>query len=36
MANALPYAIGAQLAAPDRQVIAMAGDGGLAMLLGSC
>ena len=34
MANALPHAIGAQLAAPDRQVIAMAGDGGLAMLLG--
>jgi pyruvate dehydrogenase (quinone) len=34
MANALPHAIGAQFAAPDRQVIAMAGDGGLAMLLG--
>jgi pyruvate dehydrogenase (quinone) len=34
MANALPHAIGAQLAAPGRQVIAMAGDGGLAMLLG--
>jgi pyruvate dehydrogenase (quinone) len=34
MANALPHAIGAQLAAPDRQVVAMAGDGGLAMLLG--
>ncbi|WP_460676121.1 ubiquinone-dependent pyruvate dehydrogenase [Hymenobacter coalescens] len=34
MANALPQAIGAQLAAPGRQVLAMAGDGGLAMLLG--
>jgi len=34
MANALPQAIGAQLAFPDRQVIAMSGDGGLAMLLG--
>lgn len=34
MANALPHAIGAQLAAPDRQVIAMAGDGGLSMLMG--
>jgi pyruvate dehydrogenase (quinone) len=34
MANALPHAIGAQLAAPGRQVIAMAGDGGLAMLMG--
>ena len=34
MANALPQAIGAQLAFPGRQVIAMAGDGGLAMLLG--
>jgi pyruvate dehydrogenase (quinone) len=34
MANALPHAIGAALAAPGRQVIAMAGDGGLAMLLG--
>ena len=34
MANALPQAIGAQLAYPDRQVIAMSGDGGLAMLLG--
>ena len=34
MANALPHAIGSQLAAPGRQVIAMAGDGGLAMLLG--
>ncbi|AEA25655.1 Pyruvate dehydrogenase (cytochrome) [Pseudonocardia dioxanivorans CB1190] len=34
MANALPQAIGAQASAPDRQVIAMAGDGGLAMMLG--
>lgn len=34
MANALPHAVGAAFAAPDRQVIAMSGDGGLAMLLG--
>lgn len=34
MANALPQAIGAQLAHPRRQVISMSGDGGLAMLLG--
>ncbi|WP_017976275.1 pyruvate dehydrogenase [Actinopolyspora halophila] len=34
MANALPHGIGAQLADRDRQVVAMAGDGGLAMLLG--
>jgi pyruvate dehydrogenase (quinone) len=34
MANALPQAIGAQMACPDRQVIAFSGDGGLAMLLG--
>jgi len=34
MANALPQAIGAQLAYPDRQVISMSGDGGLAMLMG--
>jgi pyruvate dehydrogenase (quinone) len=34
MANALPQAIGAQAAFPGRQVIAMSGDGGLAMLLG--
>src|ERR1700737_1886606 len=34
MANALPQAIGAQVSHPDRQVIAMSGDGGLAMLLG--
>jgi pyruvate dehydrogenase (quinone) len=34
MASALPQAIGAQLAAPDRQVISMSGDGGISMLLG--
>jgi len=34
MANALPHAIGAQAAAPGRQVVALSGDGGLAMLLG--
>ncbi len=34
MANALPQAIGAQRVAPDRQVVSMSGDGGLAMLLG--
>ncbi len=34
MANALPQAIGVQAAEPGRQVIAMSGDGGLAMLLG--
>src|ERR1022692_876461 len=34
MANALPQAIGAQLVYPDRQVIALSGDGGLAMLMG--
>jgi len=34
MANALPHALGAQAASPGRQVIAFAGDGGLAMLLG--
>ena len=34
MANALPQAIGAQMAAPHRQVVAMSGDGGLSMLLG--
>ncbi|TCP57246.1 pyruvate dehydrogenase (quinone) [Tamaricihabitans halophyticus] len=34
MANALPHAIGAQLAAPDRQVVSISGDGGLTMLLG--
>jgi pyruvate dehydrogenase (quinone) len=34
MANALPMAIGAQTAAPGRQVVSLSGDGGLAMLLG--
>ncbi len=34
MANAVPQAIGVQASHPGRQVIAMAGDGGLAMLLG--
>ena len=34
MANALPQAIGAQATEPGRQVIALAGDGGLAMALG--
>ena len=34
MANALPQAIGAQLAYPARQVISLSGDGGLAMLMG--
>jgi pyruvate dehydrogenase (quinone) len=34
MANAMPQAIGAQLAYPGRQVISMSGDGGIAMLLG--
>jgi pyruvate dehydrogenase (quinone) len=34
MANAMPMAIGASLAYPDRQVVALCGDGGLSMLLG--
>lgn len=34
MANAMPQALGAQKAFPKRQVIAVCGDGGLAMLLG--
>ncbi|TWR31527.1 ubiquinone-dependent pyruvate dehydrogenase [Mucilaginibacter pallidiroseus] len=34
MANALPQAIGASLALPGRQVVAMCGDGGISMLLG--
>jgi pyruvate dehydrogenase (quinone)/pyruvate oxidase len=33
MACALPYAIAAQLAWPDRQVVAFAGDGGFSMLM---
>lgn len=34
MANAMPMAIGAQLAYPGRQVIAVCGDGGFSMLMG--
>ena len=34
MANAMPMAIGAGLGHPDRQVIALCGDGGITMLLG--
>jgi pyruvate dehydrogenase (quinone) len=34
MANAMPHAIGAALSCPGRQVIALAGDGGISMLLG--
>lgn len=33
MANALPYAMAAQLAYPDRQCVAFMGDGGFAMLM---
>lgn len=34
MANAMPMAIGASLSYPERQVIALCGDGGLSMMLG--
>lgn len=34
MANAMPQAIGAQATAPEKQVIALCGDGGFAMLMG--
>lgn len=34
MANAMPMAIGASLAMPDRMAIGLCGDGGLAMLMG--
>lgn len=34
MANAMPMAIGAALSNPDKQVVALCGDGGLSMLLG--
>jgi len=34
MANAMPQAIGAQLAFPGRQVVTFSGDGGLSMMLG--
>jgi pyruvate dehydrogenase (quinone) len=33
MANGLPYAIAAQVAYPDRQVVAFVGDGGFSMLM---
>jgi pyruvate dehydrogenase (quinone) len=34
MANAMPQALGAKAAYPDRQVISFSGDGGISMLLG--
>jgi pyruvate dehydrogenase (quinone) len=34
MANAMPQALGAKAAFPDRTVISLSGDGGLAMMLG--
>lgn len=34
MANAMPMAIGAGLSHPNRQIIALCGDGGISMLLG--
>ncbi|WP_026433026.1 ubiquinone-dependent pyruvate dehydrogenase [Paracidovorax oryzae] len=34
MANAMPQALGAQAVRPDRQVVSISGDGGLAMLMG--
>lgn len=34
MANAMPQALGAKAAFPDRQAIALSGDGGIAMMLG--
>jgi len=34
MANAMPQALGAKAAQPNRQVISLSGDGGLSMLLG--
>lgn len=34
MANAMPQAIGAKVGSPDRQVVALCGDGGLSMLMG--
>lgn len=34
MANALPHALGAQMAYPGRQVVSISGDGGLSMLMG--
>lgn len=34
MANAMPQALGAKAASPERQVVAMCGDGGFSMLMG--
>ncbi len=34
MANAMPQALGAQAAFPDRQVVSLSGDGGFTMLMG--
>jgi pyruvate dehydrogenase (quinone) len=34
MANAMPQSIGAKIGSPDRQVIALCGDGGFSMLMG--
>lgn len=34
MANAMPQALGAKAAFPDRQVVSLCGDGGLSMLMG--
>jgi pyruvate dehydrogenase (quinone) len=34
MANGLPYSVGAAVANPGRQVVCLAGDGGLTMLMG--
>ncbi|MBV1892615.1 MAG: ubiquinone-dependent pyruvate dehydrogenase [Ilumatobacteraceae bacterium] len=34
MANAMPQAIGAKIGSPERQVIALCGDGGFTMLMG--
>ncbi|MCH5229436.1 MAG: ubiquinone-dependent pyruvate dehydrogenase [Muribaculaceae bacterium] len=34
MANALPMAIGAKLSCPEKEVVALCGDGGLEMLMG--
>jgi len=34
MANSLPQALGAKVGSPDRQVVALCGDGGLSMLMG--
>ncbi|WP_414694800.1 ubiquinone-dependent pyruvate dehydrogenase [Pinirhizobacter sp.] len=34
MANAMPQAIGAQVAFPQRQVVSLSGDGGFSMLMG--